>query len=126
VGRADAGGTLEFVVEHEAEWATISGDGKAVKRVGRDDEQISRVGATSPGVDRLDALPREVKNELSVGVTVGGNLGIAVSIQLELAQHETQSVDFNFLNEQGTPGEHEIGFMLAKVGIVLTQVAVSE
>jgi hypothetical protein len=33
-----------------------------------------------------------------VVVTVGRHLGVAVPVQLELAQDETQSVDFNFLN----------------------------
>ncbi len=97
-----------------------------MRRVGRDDEQVSSVGAPPPRIDGLHTLAGQIENELSVVVTVGRNLGVAVPVQLELAQDETQSVDFNFLNQQRTPGEHRIGFVLAKVGIVLTQAAVSE
>ena len=77
-------------------------------------------------MDSLHALAGQIENQLSVVVTVGRHFGVAVPVQLELAQDETQSVDFNFLNQQRTPSEHRIGLVLAKVGIVLTQVAVSE
>jgi hypothetical protein len=98
VSRADAGRARERVVEHEAQWETFSGDRKAVWRVGRDDEQVSSPGAPPPRIDSLHALAGQIENQLSVVVTVGRHLGVAVPVQLELAQDETQSVDFDFLN----------------------------
>jgi hypothetical protein len=37
---------------------------------------------------------------------VRGDLGLAVAVELQFAQHETEGVDLDFLDEQGTPGEH--------------------
>jgi hypothetical protein len=41
-----------------------------------------------------------------------------VSIQLQFAQHESKGVDFDLLNQDGTPGEHG-GFVLKSDGFVL-------
>jgi hypothetical protein len=98
VSSADPGRARERVVEHEAQWETFSGDRKAVWRVGRNDEQVSSAGAPPPRMDSLHTLAGQIENELSVVVTVGRHLGVAVPVQLELAQDETQSVDFDFLN----------------------------
>ena len=98
MSRADADSAHERIVEHEAKRETFSGDRKAVWRVGRDDEQVSSAGAPPPRMDSLHTLAGQIENELSVVVTVGRHLGVAVPVQLELAQDETQSVDFNFLN----------------------------
>jgi hypothetical protein len=39
-------------------------------------------------------------------VTVGGDFGVAMAVELEFAQHKIQRVNFDFLDEQWTPGEH--------------------
>ena len=86
MSRADAGRAHERIVEHEAQWETFSGDRKAVWRVGRDDEQVSSPGAPPPRMDSLHALAGQIENQLSVVVTVGRHFGVAVPVQLELAQ----------------------------------------
>lgn len=90
-----------------------------------DHEKIAGAGAAATAVDGLDALPRQIEHQLRVGVAVGGHLGIAVAVELQLAQHKAERVNFNFLNQEWTPGEHGVGFVLAKVGVMLTQSVVS-
>jgi len=55
-------------------------------------------------------------------MTMRRDFRVAVPVQLEFPQYEIQCVDFNFLNKKRLPGQHKIGFVLSKVGSVLTQV----
>ena len=104
---------------------SAAGDGKPVRQPGGNHEQITGAGATAPAGDGLNTFPGEVENQLGEIVAVGCDLGVAVTVVLKFTQHESQRVDFDFLNEEWAPGEHEVGGVLAKVGNVLTQAAVS-
>ncbi len=106
VGGADAAGVLEFVVEHETERAAATGDERAVGNVRRDDEEVPGAGPAAPAVHGLHAFAGKVENQLRVGVTMGGDFGVAMAVELEFAQNKIQGVDFDFLDEQWTPGEH--------------------
>lgn len=117
---ADLARPFEFVVEHETKRAAAAGDREAVWHLGGNHKEVARAGAAAASLDRLHAFAREIENQLGERMAVRRDLGIAVAIELELAQDEAERVDFNFLDEKGTPGEHGVGFMLAKVGNVLT------
>src|SRR6185369_1743159 len=87
-------------------------------------EEVARAGAASAAVDRLHPFASEIEDELREVVAVRRDLGVPVAVQLKLAQHEIQRVDFNFLNKQRTPSGHRVGYVLAKAGKVLTQSAI--
>lgn len=106
VGGADAAGVLELVVEHKTERAAAAGDGKAVRNVRRDDEEVPGASPAAPAVHGLHAFAGKVENQLRIGVAVGCDLRVAMAVELEFAQDKIQRVDFDFLDEQGTPGEH--------------------
>lgn len=91
----------------------------------RNYKKIPGSGAAAPSVDGLNAFAGEVEHELRVGVAMWCDFGIAVAVELQLAEHKAERVDFYFLNQEWAPGEHGIGFVLAKVGIMLTQSVIS-
>ena len=106
MGGADAAGVLEIVVEHEAEGPAAAGDGKAVRNLRRNHEEVPAAGPAAAAVHGLHALARKIENQLRVGVPMGGDLGVTVAVELKFAQDEVQRVDFDFLDQQWTPGEH--------------------
>ncbi len=118
---ADAAGACEIVVEDEAKRAAAADVRKAMRRAWRNDEEVARPRPAPPSADGLHALAREVENQLGKGVAVERNLGVAVAVELQFAQHEAERVNFDLLDQDGAPGEHGVGFVLAKVGFVLTQ-----
>ena len=91
----------------------------------RNHKEIPGPGAAAPPVDGLNAFAGEVEHKLRVRVAVRCDFSIAVTVELQLAEHKAERVDFYFLNQKWAPGEHGIGFVLAKVGIMLTQSVIS-
>jgi hypothetical protein len=89
----------------------------------RNDKEISGTRGTAAGSNRLHAFTGKIEDELGELMRMWRHLRVAVTIQLQFSQDETQRVDFDFLHQNGTPGEHDVGSVLAKVGFVLTQAA---
>ncbi len=121
MGGASLGPTGRIVVDHEANREVVALLGEAVRRRWRNDKQIP--GASDPmmAADGLRALAGKVKNQLGEVVAMRGDLGMAVPVQLQFPQHEPEGVNLDFLDQDRTPGEHGVGFVLVKVGFVLTQ-----
>lgn len=118
---AEADGVVDFVVEHEAERPAVAAEGETMGCAGRDNEEIAGARHPAASADVLHAFAAEVEDELGVVMRMRGNLGLAVAVELEFAQHKAERVNFDLLDEDGAPSEHEVGFVLVKVGFVLTQ-----
>jgi len=121
MGRSDASRVRQFVIEHQAERTTATGDGEAVRSFGGNHKQIASPGRTTAALDSLDTLARQIQNQLNVGVTMWSHFGVTVTVELQFTQDETEGVDFNLLDKQRAPGVHKVAGVLCFIGIVLTQ-----
>lgn len=118
--RTRLGAVFHLVVEHQAQWPARLQRGKTMRRAGRDNEQIAGTGVTLATIDDLQAFAGQKEDKLRIIVLMRADFRVTVAVELEFAQHKTEGVNLDLLDEDWTPGGH-VGNMLSKVGNVLTQ-----
>ena len=106
VTRSNPARSFKVVIEDKAEGPAASLECETMRRLAGNDKKVSGAGRMSPAGYCLHALARKIEDELGMRVPVRPNLRFAVAVKLELSQHEPQRVDFDFSNEDGTPGQH--------------------
>jgi len=98
VARAEPGGALELIIEHQAKWTAAPAQREAMRHAGGNDKEIAGARGARALAHALRAFPGEIQNELGPVVLVGLHLGFPMSVQLEFPQDKAQRVDLDFLN----------------------------